>query len=174
MELPLFSRDRDIRFVRPKRIAFLEWFRAIRHNLYCEFTLIADGARIKIHSFIEKFRNQDFLSHRLKVTSLSARCKEILNGRQAAHQVRRLFSKFREHGTAPAFWPLIFICGLLIGVGLKYLAEDTLTIGYRDYMLDNPQNLYDLNYLEEKFQTQSLTDTLPTRKTYPACTLQEF
>lgn len=174
MEFPLFSKEKDYHLVRPRRIAVLEWLRAVRHNLYCEFTLLADGARLKAQTLIQKFEQRSTTKVQTMRPAWINRLKGLANGKKAAQEVQKLFGKFHTQGTAPALWPIIFVCGLLIGVGLKYLAEDTLTIGYEDYTLDNPQYLYDLNTVEETLRTRSLIDTPPTRKTYPACALQEF
>lgn len=174
MEFPLFSKEKDYRLVRPRRVAALEWLRAVRHNLYCEFTLLADGARLKAQTLSQKFEQHQTALLKTTLLVWKDHLKGVMNGKKAAGEVQKLFGKFRNQGTTPALWPFIFVCGLLIGVGLKYLAEDTLTIGYEDYTLENPQHLYDLNAVEESLRTRSLTDTLPTRKTYPACTLQEF
>ncbi len=174
MELPLFSKEKDYRLVRPKRIAVLEWLRALRHNLDCEFILLSDQARNKARQQATLFKK--WQGEMLSSTSSSRwlTWQQHLSGRKAAAYCKQSFQRIKQGGIGTAFWPFIFVVGLLAGIGMKYLAEDTFTIGYEDYTLSSPQTLYDLNALQDRFETKILLGTETSlRKTYPACNIQE-
>lgn len=174
MELPLFGKEKDYRLVRPKRIAVLEWLRALRHNLHCEFILLSDQARSKAREQATLFKKWQGEILTSTDSSRWLAWKQHLSGRKAAEYCRQAFERLRQGGIGTSFWPFIFMVGLLAGIGMKYLAEDTLTIGYDDYTLSSSQTLYDLNDLQDRFETRALLETESSlRKTYPACNIQE-
>lgn len=175
MELPLFGRDKDLRLVRPKRVAVLEWLRALRHNLYREWILIMDRMEHIAAEKLGPLRRPKLAEGGLPTMSpwntITARFSPFLSGRRAAEYTQATWRCIRNSGVSTGFWPLIFVIGLLIGVGLKWGAEDSLTIGYEDYRLPPAEQLYDINALEAKFRL-GLTENPNPTKIYPACTLQ--
>ena len=176
MESRLFNRPKDLRFVRPHRVALLEWLRAVRHNLFCEITLLLDRLHHKVKEF--HFARPDFHFSAAELFPESSReawltrLRHLINGRRAAEAVLQSWELLRTRGIKQTFWPLLFMIGLVIGFGVKSWAEDHLTIGYKDYKLSSASALYDLNALKIKVQTEQGTVVENTKKIYPACNLE--
>ncbi len=178
MELRLFNRGKDIRFVRPHRIAFLEWFRAVRHNIFCEITLMFDRLRARFRDYRNYWKNLNeknelFPTEKsLRIEHWQTRLSQLFNGKRAADATKEIWQKLHTQGIGRAFWPLLFVTGLLVGFGIKSWAENHITIGYEDYKLEESSALYDLNQLEKKFLAEQDNPVLSEKKVYPACTLQ--
>lgn len=178
MELRLFNRGKDIRFVRPHRIAFLEWFRAVRHNIFCELILMLDRLRTRLQDYRTYWKNLSEKNELFpteksdRVNEWKKKLSELLNGRRAADVTKEYWQHFRTNGVGRAFWPLLFAIGLVIGFGLKTWAENNITIGYEDYKLEESGTLYDLNQLEAKFLAEQENPTPSEKKVYPACNIE--
>lgn len=179
MEYRLFHRSKDFRFIRPHRVAFLEWLRALRHNLFCEITLLIDRVQHKNKwpSFRRAFPAFQFslpeLFPEAKTTwGWRTRIRETLSGRRAAEAVRRGWTLFRTQGMKQSWWPFLFLLGIMVGFGLKWWAEDHLTIGFEDYRLSSPTELYDLNALSQAVDAKQGTVIENEKKVYPACNLE--
>lgn len=176
MEFRLFHRPKDFRFIRPHRVAFLEWVRTLRHNIFCEITLLADRLRhyLKTKHFVSavtRFSPSELFPQPLRA-HWPMRLREIINGRRAAEAVIAGYELLRTRGIHRVFWPLLFMLGVTLGFGAKWWAEDHLTIGYDDYRLTAPEMLYDLNALKEKVQMEQGTIVENEKKIYPACNLE--
>lgn len=178
MELRLFNRGKDIRFVRPHRIAFLEWFRVVRHNIFCELTLMFDRLRTRLADYRTYWKNLNEKNELFpaeksdRMNEWKTRLGHLVNGRRAADFAKENWQKFRTNGIRQSFWPLLFVIGLMIGFGLKSWAENHITIGYEDYKLEASGSLYDLNQLEAKFMAEQENPTPSEKKVYPACNIE--
>lgn len=169
MELRLFNRSRDLRLVRPHRVPLLEWLRSVKHNIACELTLLADEGRVRIRQAFKRIEGTPLPG---LAPGWTAHLRSLLNGKRAALSVRVLMGKLRKRGLTPGFWPLIFVIGLLIGIGTKYTVGPYLTIGYEDYTLPAAATQYDLNAIETRLKLAPETDPESVRREYPACPLQ--
>lgn len=173
MELRLSNRGKPLRWVRPEREPLFEWLRAMRHNAFCDLIHWTDSAM----TWLRRVRYA--ASQQLKaweapawVSPLGERFREQASGRALGQGVRSLFARVRERGVRESFWPLIFVIGLLFGVALKWQAEDSLTIGYEDYKLDQEARYYDLNALALAAKAGPRENPNP-RAEYPSCTIAQ-
>ncbi len=64
---------------------------------------------------------------------------------------------------------LLFLLGIVIGIGVKSAAETRITIGHEDYRLIPPDQLYALNLLRNQALDRGVKIPLNEKKTYPAC-----
>ncbi len=174
MELRLFNRDKDLRFVRPHRIAFLEWLRAVRHNLYCEWTLMLDKLRVRFEAYKDYWKHlntgNEFFPEvpSARLTAWREKIRHMMNGKQAAQITKASFMTLRTRGVRQGYWPLVFMLGVALGFGIKEWADDRITIGYDDYKLQQSDTLYDLNALEAKFLAEQANPKPNGEKQYPA------
>ncbi len=177
MELRLFNRGKDIRFVRPHRIALFEWLRVMRHNLYCELTLMLDKLRTRLNDYRVYWKrlsvqNELFPTEGsvgVGIREWGKKVRETVSGRRAALFTKTIWTQLRDRGVKQTFWPLLFVLGLIVGFWIKTWAEDRITIGYEDYKLEASETLYDLNALEVKFVAEQERPTASDKKVYPAC-----
>lgn len=176
MELRLFNRGKDIRFVRPHRIAFLEWFRAVRHNMFREITLMMDKLKGRTKS-TETMDQEKPLQNELFPENprerFQQKLRELLNGKRAALSLKEGWHHLRTNGVKQVFWPFLFMFGLVIGFGVKSWAENHITIGYEDYKIQSRGELYDLNALKIKVQNEQANPTVSNKKVYPACNIEQ-
>lgn len=173
MELRLSNRGKPLRWVRPEREPLFESLRAMRHNAFCDLIHWTDSVSAWLG------RRQRAWTDRIKtweapawVSPLGERFREQASGRALGQGIRSLFGRVRERGVRESFWPLLFVIGLLLGVALKWQAEDFLTIGYEDYTLDQEARQYDLNALALAAKAGPRENPDP-RPEYPGCTLAQ-
>lgn len=169
MELRLFNQGKDPRFVRPHRVALLEWLRALRHNMFCEGIHLIDEMRGKFINL------RTMLSERWKVfewSSLGEHLRQSLSGRRAALLTKVAWERLKTKGVGPSFWPFVFVIGLLMGIGAKTLAESSMTIGHEDYKLTNATELYDLNAMDQKRSLGLIPENPNPKKSYSACVIE--
>ena len=169
MELRLFNQSKDPRFVRPHRVALLEWLRALRHNMFCEGIHLIDETRGKLIN-LRTTLNERWMM--FEWSSVGERIRQALNGRRAAELTKVSWEHLKTKGVGPSFWPLVFVIGLLIGIGAKTLAESSITIGHEDYKLTEATELYDLNALAQKHSNGLIPENPNPKKSYPACIIE--
>ncbi|MBP9728316.1 MAG: hypothetical protein KBD27_02980 [Candidatus Moranbacteria bacterium] len=56
---------------------------------------------------------------------------------------------------------IIFIMAFVVGIGAKTLVRDSITIGYDDYTLPEPDTVVDLNTLEKELIKNGTTEREP-------------
>lgn len=70
------------------------------------------------------------------------------------------------------FVSVLLVVGIGIGIGLKSVAEKSLTIGHEDYHLVPTNRLYALNALREQALDDGAVLPISEERSYPACNLQ--
>jgi len=73
----------------------------------------------------------------------------------------RLRLKALYRGIASRHLLILFIVAFFLGFGIKSLIRDTVTIGYDDYTLPQPDTLVDLNTLEKELIKNGITQEKP-------------
>lgn len=64
----------------------------------------------------------------------------------------------------------LFVGALLIGIGIKAAAHDSITIGFEDYKLSQSDNIVDLNALQERLLTEDGSFAPENALVGPQCT----
>ncbi|MEP7162205.1 MAG: hypothetical protein ABI747_00360 [Candidatus Moraniibacteriota bacterium] len=77
-------------------------------------------------------------------------------------------------GIPERFWLFFFVSGIVLGFGMKSLAQNTITVGHDDYQLRQADSLYDLNRTEDEALAEGANLTAPEeKKIYPSCSLDQ-
>jgi hypothetical protein len=69
------------------------------------------------------------------------------------------------------FLAALLVAGVGIGMGLKSVAKESLTIGHADYRLVPAERLYALNALREQALEAGATLPVNEQQSYPACSV---
>lgn len=171
MELRLFNRARSIRLVRPHRVAFFEWLRALRHNIFCEITLFIDTTKERFLAWKTGMKAIE-TGPSIEGAGLVDKARDLLSGRRAGEATRKFLTTLRVQGVQPSFWALIFAIGMIGGFILKAEAWQNITIGYDDYTLKPSAVLYDLNAVEKEFALKQAQPLSSDKQIYPGCSIE--
>lgn len=83
---------------------------------------------------------------------------------------RGFFRRFPELSRT-LFLAAILVAGTTLGIGLKSVAKEHLTIGHADYHLVPAERLYALNTLREQALEKGAALPLNEKQSYPACSV---
>lgn len=83
---------------------------------------------------------------------------------------RSFFRRFPELSRT-LFLAALLVAGTTLGIGLKSVAKEHLTIGHADYRLVPAERLYALNTLREQALEKGAALPLNEKQSYPACSV---
>lgn len=87
---------------------------------------------------------------------------------------RALITALLKSGIPERFWLSVLLLGVVIGFGIKWVAQDTFTLGFEDYRVKRTRIMLDLNASQKRALNAGANLTEPKqRDTYPNCSLEE-